>query len=47
LVLTVEVIYGHAVKPLPKIKASGETVVALQDMRGLLKARPVGNPHTK
>ena len=47
LVLTVEVIYGHAVKPLPKIKASGETVVALQDMRGLLKARSVGNPHTK
>jgi malonyl-CoA O-methyltransferase len=38
LVVTVEVIYGHAVKPLPKIKVAGETVVALQDMRGLLKS---------
>ena len=37
LVLTVEVIYGHALKPLPKIKMTGESVIALQDMRGLLK----------
>lgn len=36
LVLTVEVIYGHALKPLPKIKMTRESVVALQDMRGLL-----------
>ena len=47
LVLTVEVIYGHAVKPLPKIKLTGETVVALEDMRGLLKARPASDPHIK
>ncbi len=47
LVLTVEVIYGHAVKPIPKIKATGETVVALQDMRGLLKARPAASTHIK
>jgi malonyl-CoA O-methyltransferase len=47
LVLTVEVIYGHAVKPLPKIKVTGETVVALQDMRGLLKAQPAANAQTK
>ncbi len=47
LVLTVEVIYGHAVKPLPKIKATEETVVALQDMRGLLKARPASGPQIK
>jgi len=47
LVLTVEVIYGHAVKPSPKIKVAGETVVALQDMRGMLKANPAVNTHTK
>ena len=39
LVLTVEVIYGHALKPLPKIKMSSESVIGLQDMRGLLKAK--------
>ena len=37
LVLTIEVIYGHALKPLPKIKMAHESVIALQDMRGLLK----------
>ena len=47
LVLTMEVIYGHAVKPLPKIKVAGETVVPLQDMRGLLKGRPAPDTHTK
>ncbi|MFY8054349.1 MAG: biotin synthase, partial [Limnohabitans sp.] len=30
LVLTIEVIYGHALKPLPKIKMTGESVIALQ-----------------
>jgi malonyl-CoA O-methyltransferase len=39
LVLTIEVIYGHALKPLPKIKMTGESVIALQDMRGLLKTK--------
>jgi malonyl-CoA O-methyltransferase len=39
LVLTIEVIYGHALKPVPKIKMTGESVIALQDMRGLLKAK--------
>lgn len=39
LVLTIEVIYGHALKPLPKIKMTGESVIALQDMRGLLKTQ--------
>ena len=47
LVLTIEVIYGHAVKPLPKIKVAGETVVPLQDMRGLLKGRPAPDTHNK
>lgn len=39
LVLTIEVIYGHALKPLPKIKMASESVIALQDMRGLLKTK--------
>jgi len=39
LVLTIEVIYGHALKPLPKIKMTGKSVIALQDMRGLLKTK--------
>ena len=39
LVLTIEVIYGHALKPVPKIKMTGESVIALQDMRGLLKTK--------
>lgn len=47
LVLTVEVIYGHAVKPLPKVRMTGEAVVALQDMRGLLKAQTATQTHIK
>lgn len=47
LVLTVEVIYGHAIKPLPKIKAAAETVVALEDLRGILKTRSTTNTYTK
>ena len=45
--LTVEVIYGHAVKPIPKIRMTGETVVALKDMRGLLKANPAVSNYIK
>ena len=36
LAISVEVIYGHALKPLPRLKVQGETTVALQDMRVLL-----------
>jgi len=36
LTLTVEVIYGHALKPLPRLKMTGESTVSLQDMRTLL-----------
>jgi malonyl-CoA O-methyltransferase len=36
LALTVEVIYGHALKPLPRLKMTGESSVSLQDMRTLL-----------
>ncbi|CAN1556544.1 BioC, biotin biosynthesis protein BioC [Burkholderiaceae bacterium] len=36
LVVTVEVIYGHALKPLPRAKMSSESTVTLQAMRSLL-----------
>jgi malonyl-CoA O-methyltransferase len=36
ITLTVEVIYGHALKPLPRLKVTGESTVSLQDMRTLL-----------
>jgi malonyl-CoA O-methyltransferase len=36
LALTVEVIYGHALKPLPRLKVQSESTVSLQDMRTLL-----------
>ena len=39
LALTFEVIYGHALKPLPKIRASSESVVSIQDMRSMLGNR--------
>lgn len=36
LSLTVEVIYGHALKPLPKAKMAEQSSVSLQDMRTML-----------
>jgi malonyl-CoA O-methyltransferase len=36
LTLTVEVIYGHALKPLPRLKVQSESSVTLQDMRAIL-----------
>ncbi len=36
LTLTVEVIYGHALKPLPKLKLQKQSTVSLQDMKTLL-----------
>ncbi len=38
LALTFEIIYGHAVKPPPKVKMSEHSAVSLQDMRSLLHA---------
>jgi malonyl-CoA O-methyltransferase len=38
LALTFEIIYGHAVKPAPRVKVSGESAVSLHDMRQLLQA---------
>ena len=36
LTLTVEVIYGHALKPLPRLKVQNHSTVSLQDMKTLL-----------
>jgi malonyl-CoA O-methyltransferase len=36
LALTFEIIYGHAVKPQPKVKMSAESAVSLRDMRAML-----------
>jgi malonyl-CoA O-methyltransferase len=40
LSLTVEVIYGHAIKPQPRVPVAQETRVSLDDMRQLVKQRP-------
>ncbi len=37
LALTFEVIYGHALKPQPRIKVSDHSAVSLQDMRAMLQ----------
>ena len=37
LALTFEIIYGHAVKPQPRIPLSGESAVSLEDMRAMLR----------
>ena len=37
LSLTVEVIYGHALKPVPKLKMAEQSSVSLQDMRTILQ----------
>jgi len=36
LSVTVEVIYGHALKPLPRLKVEQQSSVSLQDMKTLL-----------
>jgi malonyl-CoA O-methyltransferase len=46
LALTFEIIYGHALKPAPRVKLSAHSAVSLQDMRALLQSdkgrRPQG-----
>ena len=37
LKLTFEVIYGHAMKPKPRVKLSEQSAVSLQDMRSMLQ----------
>ena len=38
LALTFEIIYGHALKPAPRVRISSESAVSLADMRVLLQA---------
>jgi malonyl-CoA O-methyltransferase len=40
LALTFEIIYGHALKPAPRLKMAAESAVSLQDMRALLGTGP-------
>ena len=37
LALTFEIIYGHALKPAPRVKMSQQSAVSLDDMRRLLQ----------
>lgn len=36
IALTFEIIYGHALKPLPRVKVASESAVSLRDMRQML-----------
>jgi malonyl-CoA O-methyltransferase len=38
LALTFEIVYGHALKPAPRMRMEAESALALQDMRELLRA---------
>jgi len=38
LALTFEIVYGHALKPVPRVRMAGESAVSAQDMRALLRA---------
>ena len=38
LAITFEIIYGHALKPAPRVKLSEQSAVSLEDMRVLLRA---------
>ena len=39
MMITLEIIYGYAVKPLPRPKVSSHTTLSLQDMKAMLKPR--------
>jgi malonyl-CoA O-methyltransferase len=39
LCLTFEVVYGHALKPVPRHKVQSESQIGLQDMRQMLRAK--------
>jgi malonyl-CoA O-methyltransferase len=38
--LTIELVYGHAFKPLPRLKLEAETRVSLDDMRRMVRKGP-------
>jgi len=37
LALTFEIVYGHALKPAPRLRVSDQSAISLQDMRALLQ----------
>ncbi|RYY70148.1 MAG: biotin synthase, partial [Comamonadaceae bacterium] len=37
LALTFEIVYGHALKPAPRVKVSDRSAVSLEDMRAMLQ----------
>jgi malonyl-CoA O-methyltransferase len=41
--LTFEIIYGHAFKPVPRLKVSSESAISMRDMRAMLQQ---SKPHT-
>ena len=44
LALTFEIIYGHALKPAPRVRMSEHSAVSLQDMRAMLRGRQAPAP---
>ena len=46
LALTFEIIYGHAVRPKPTIRMSGESAVSLEDMRAMLRPGRPDSPQS-
>jgi malonyl-CoA O-methyltransferase len=40
LVLTFEIIYGHALKPQPRVKLQAVSEIGLDDMRAMLRQNP-------
>jgi malonyl-CoA O-methyltransferase len=35
--LTIELVYGHAIKPVPRVKLEAESRVSLEDMRTMMR----------
>ncbi len=44
LKLTFEVIYGHAIKPVPRVKVQAQTTLSLDEMRSVLSQGKAGRP---
>jgi malonyl-CoA O-methyltransferase len=38
LALTFEIIYGHALKPLPTVRVAGESALSVKDLQALLRS---------
>ena len=36
--LTFEIVYGHAIKPAPRMKVAGESAIDVRDMREMLRS---------